>query len=299
MARWRDFDGEYYDWHRFPKSTPLEAKGGIKAQSRRGAFGESWWAKRWVAVLESFEIGARLGRGRSYARRGQVLSITVEKGFIKAAVQGSRPKPYAVAIRVRTIPDKGWKKLAGALSREALFAAKLLAGEMPQEIERVFRSADLSLFPARLKDLATECSCPDWSNPCKHIAAVYYLLGEEFDRDPFLIFKMRGMEREEFLARLGAAGAGRPRAEAREPATGAAAAQAAEPLAATAAEFWAGSPIPEAVFEGVEAAEASAALPRRLGKFPFWRGREPLLKSIEPLYSEAASRGLELFLGGR
>src|SRR5215210_967607 len=190
----------------FPPSRPRQAKGGIKAQTKRGEFGTSWWAKRWIAVLEGFNIGARLGRGRSYARGGQVLSIQVEKGQVRAAVQGSRPKPYEIVIQVKTLPAADWKKLAQALSRQALFAAKLLAGEMPQDIEQVFQEAGLSLFPTRLGDLTTKCSCPDWSNPCKHIAAVYYLLGEEFDRDPFLIFTLRGLTRDELLEQLGEIG---------------------------------------------------------------------------------------------
>ena len=78
---------------------------------------------------------------------------------------------------------------------------------MPQDIEEVFHQAGLSLFPERSRDLETDCSCPDWSNPCKHIAAVYYLLGEEFDRDPFLIFKLRGMDARGIPALLGAAAA--------------------------------------------------------------------------------------------
>ena len=84
----------------FQPSRPKAVKGGIKAQSKRGGFGESWWAKRWIAVLESFNIGARLGRGRSYARNGQVLSINIEKGVVKAKVQGSRTKPYEITINV-------------------------------------------------------------------------------------------------------------------------------------------------------------------------------------------------------
>lgn len=185
-------------WHgdvgHFPPSRPREAKGGIKTQSKRGTFGESWWAKRWIAVLESFNIGARLGRGRAYARSGQVLSIDISKGTVLARVQGSRPKPYEITIKVKALSIADWKTLAKALSRQAIFAAKLLAGEMPQDIEKVFKDVDLSLFPSKLKDLGTDCSCPDWSNPCKHIAAVYYLLGEEFDRDPFLLFTLRGSE---------------------------------------------------------------------------------------------------------
>ncbi len=93
----------YYDRVYYPPSTPREAKGGIKAQSKRGAFTQKWWAKRWIQVLESFQIGARLSRGSSYARRGQVLSIEINKGEVLAKVQGSRPKPYSVVIRIKTL----------------------------------------------------------------------------------------------------------------------------------------------------------------------------------------------------
>src|SRR5436309_5730849 len=120
----------YEDWYpRFPKSKPRAARGGIKAQTKRGQFGTSWWAKRWIAILESFDIGARLSRGRSYARRGQVLSIDVGKGEVKASVQGSRPQPYKVRVKVKTLTDKEWRKVAGVLCGQAIFLAKLLAGE--------------------------------------------------------------------------------------------------------------------------------------------------------------------------
>jgi uncharacterized Zn finger protein len=284
---WRDYD-DYYDYR-----PTIKAKGGIKAQSKRGAFGESWWAKRWISVLESFNIGARLGRGRSYARSGQVLSIDISKGEIKAKVQGSFPKPYNITIEVKTLGDAEWRKLANSLSTQAIFAAKLLAGEMPQEIEQAFAAAKLSLFPERRGDLRTECSCPDWSNPCKHIAAVYYLLGEEFDRDPFLIFKLRGITREEFVEMLGAAGAVKSGDEAADQPV----ALPAEPLAAEASAFWAGGKLPDDFFGEVLVPPVAAALPRRLGSFPFWRGSERFLDSIEPVYSEASPRGLKLFLG--
>src|SRR5215471_11511996 len=129
----------WWDREFFPRSRPRKAKGGIKAQSKRGAFGESWWAKRWIAVLESFNIGERLGRGRSYARRGQVLSVAIEKGRVGAKVQGSRPKPYTVAISLKTLSAGDWQTLAQILSQQAIFAAKLLAGEMPQDIEQAFK----------------------------------------------------------------------------------------------------------------------------------------------------------------
>src|SRR6516165_10685976 len=132
----------WYGYREFyPRSRPRAAKGGIKAQSKRGAFGQSWWAQRWISVLESFDIGARLSRGRSYARNGQVIAIDIAEGRVTAKVQGSRPQPYAVTIRMKVLAPKEWERLVQALSGQALFVAKLLAGEMPQDIEEVFESA--------------------------------------------------------------------------------------------------------------------------------------------------------------
>ena len=178
---------------------PIEVRGGIKAGSKRGVFGSTWWAKRWVQTLEEFRIGSRLDRGRSYARRGQVISVDVQPGGITAKVQGSRKRPYDVSIDVRTISPPDWERLQAAMAEQPIIAASLLSGRMPDNIEECFRAVGLSMFPARQDDLETDCSCPDWSNPCKHVAAVYLLLGEEFDRDPFLIFRMRGMDREDLL----------------------------------------------------------------------------------------------------
>ncbi|MFN0121343.1 MAG: SWIM zinc finger family protein, partial [Blastocatellia bacterium] len=268
MSRYDD-DDDYgynpYGWYT-PKPR-IAAKGGIKAKSRRGDIGETWWAKRWIAVLESFNIGARLSRGRSYARSGQVLSIDIAPGAITSKVQGSSSRPYAISIKLKPITEADWKKLATALSTQAIFAAKLLAGEMPPEIEQAFQDAGLSLFPARLDDLKTDCSCPDWSNPCKHIAAVYYLLGEEFDRDPVLIFRLRGMEQAVFIKLLGAAGPG-----ATADAGAAEVTLPPEPLPLDVAAFWRGGALPDDWLGPVHAPPAHGALPRRLGNFPFWRG---------------------------
>jgi len=272
----------------FPPSRPLPARGGIKAQSQRGDFGESWWARRWNEVLEGFQIGARLGRGRSYARGGQVLSIDIDKGVVQAKVQGSRPAPYLVTIRVKELSAAAWKKLARALSGQALFVAKLLAGEMPAQIEEAFEKAGLSLFPQQARDLQTDCSCPDWSNPCKHIAAVYYLLGEEFDRDPFLLFRLRGTNREELVGLLGKSPA--PQEETRTPV------ETGEPLTADAGRFWSGGALPEDLYGEAQAPSVHAALPKRLGAFPFWRGRAGFLEAIEPAYAEASPRGLDVFV---
>ena len=288
---------DYYEY--FEHSQPREAKGGIKARSRRGGFGHSWWASRWIEVLEGFDLGARLARGRSYARRGQVLSIDVEKGAVKARVQGSRTRPYRVEIRVETIDSSDWKMLTAALSQQPVFAAKLLAGQMPESIEDAFKDAGISLFPDRSNDLETDCSCPDWSNPCKHVAAVYLLLGEEFDRDPFLIFKLRGAEREDLIggvAEESSSGAGEVTIEA--PAEQGAD-HSPEPLPVDADEFWGqeNADREEVSHGAAHIPTVSAVLPKRLGSFPFWRGKESFIPALEEIYRSASPAGLDVFLG--
>ena len=186
----------------FKPSKPKEAKDGIKARSQRGAFAKSWWAQRWISALERLVDSGRLTRGRSYARKGQVLSIEETKEGIAARVQGSRSSPYKIKIQIAPLSDAQWDKVIDALAEQAIFSAQLLAGEMPQDIESAFEAANVSLFPTRRDDLKTDCSCPDYSNPCKHIAATHYILGERFDEDPFLIFRLRGRTQEQVMAAL-------------------------------------------------------------------------------------------------
>lgn len=197
MGRW-----DYDEWNYYRPDKPIRVEGGIKAKSERGAIGSTWWSKRWISVLESFSMGTRLTRGRSYARQGQVVSIDVQPGIVTAKVQGSQRKPYNIKIRLKPLSDEDWNEVTETMAAQALFAAKLLAGEMPTNIEEAFSAVNLSLFPTAEKDLETSCSCPDWANPCKHIAAVYYLLAERFDEDPFLIFKLRGRTKEQIVQAL-------------------------------------------------------------------------------------------------
>lgn len=181
---------------------PIPVEGGLVARSERGAIGSTWWSKRFVAVLESFRIGGRLTRGRAYARKGQVISLTVTPGVVAAAVQGSRPAPYQVSIGFAVLPSRVWTAVETALGAQALYRAQLLAGEMPADLEEVFTSAGAALFPSRVQDLVMRCSCPDGAVPCKHLAATFYLLAERFDDDPFVILLWRGRSREELLADL-------------------------------------------------------------------------------------------------
>jgi uncharacterized Zn finger protein len=192
--------GWYSD--RFPPSRPLRVDGGIKARSKRGAIGEQWWSRRFIDVLESFGMAGRLSRGRSYARAGQVLDLDISAGYVTAHVQGSRPRPYRACIEVLPLTIPQWRRVQQALAAQALFRAKLLAGEMPPEIEQVFADCGTPLFPRSARDLEMSCSCPDWGVPCKHLAAVCYVLAERFDEDPFEVLAWRGRGREELLGAL-------------------------------------------------------------------------------------------------
>ncbi len=183
-------------------STPIEVEDGIKAKSRRGAIGEEWWSQKWVSILESISLSNRLQRGRNYARRGQVMDFKLRSGKVEAKVQGSVSRPYSIEIIIKPFNSEGWNRIIKKLSKEAFFAAKLLAGEVPRDIEDIFDAVGLSLFPQSSKDIETYCSCPDTANPCKHIAAVHYILAEEFDVNPFMLFKLRGMTKKEIILAL-------------------------------------------------------------------------------------------------
>jgi uncharacterized Zn finger protein len=188
-----------------PPSRPRPVEDGLKARSTRGAISQTWWSGRFVGVLEHIGLGNRLQRGRSYARKGQVISLGVDAGLVTAQVQGSRARPYRVRIGITAFGKPEWARLERALAVSAWYSAKLLAGEMPGDIEDVFAAQGLSLFPATAGELSMDCSCPDWEVPCKHIAAAFYLLAEAFDDDPFTILAWRGREREDLLANLHAA----------------------------------------------------------------------------------------------
>ena len=298
----------YYDhyWPSYEATRPIAVEDGIKAQSQRGAFVKNWWADRWIKALTRLMDSGRLNRGRSYARRGQVLEIDIQPGIVEARVQGSRRTPYKVSIELQPLGQTQWARVLDALAEQALFAAQLLNGEMPPDIERVFEAVHVPLFPSAKGDLKTNCSCPDWANPCKHVAAVYYLLGERFDQDPFLIFRLRGRDKEQVLAGL------RERRSHAAPAVGEEAEgygpdadqqpagqpeEPAEPLDAALDRFWSLG----AELDGFQAPVArpavAATLLKRLGRAPFERKSGEVGSVLAQAY-EAASDGAEALVLG-
>jgi len=163
---------------------------------------DTWWVQQWVDLLNSYRFKKRLERGRNYARQGHILSLEFRNSKVHAKVQGTAADPYQLSIWIESFTDEDWSYVINTLSEKALYSAQLLAGEMPDDIERVFTSNGLSLFPFTLADVSSKCSCPDPKNPCKHIAAVYYQLGDFFREDPFVLFQLRGRTKEQILEAL-------------------------------------------------------------------------------------------------
>lgn len=162
-----------------------------------------WWAQQWLEILDSYRFKKRLERARNYARQGNVLDIWFKERKVKADVQGTQPNPYRVSISLKPFADEEWDWVVETLANRPIFAAKLLAGEMPPSIEtEVFAANGLRLFPFNLSEVRSKCTCPDKANPCKHIAAVYYLLGDRFSEDPFVLFQLRGRTKDQILDAL-------------------------------------------------------------------------------------------------
>lgn len=161
-----------------------------------------WWSQRWLELLDSYRFKKRLERARNYARQGNILSIKFEGSKVLAKVQGTEPEPYQVSLFLEPFADEQWGFVIDTMLQRAIFPAKLLAGEMPQNIEEVFTANGLSLFPFTLSEVRSKCSCPDKANPCKHIGAVYYQLGDRFSEDPFVLFQLRGRTKDQIITAL-------------------------------------------------------------------------------------------------
>ena len=305
------------------RGRPQRQNRGGRPRRSRGA--ENWWARRWVEVLEKFAVGRRLGRGRNYARQGNIVDIEIGKGFVTAHVQGSRDAPYLVRMHFSMLSSTDWKKITRALIAREEIAVELGMGQIPESIEEVFEEQELSLFPSASGDLKAACSCPDSANPCKHVAAVYYLLGEEFDRDPFLIFQLRGMERQELLQALGPAAIPKPPAPPPPPEyAGGEEGEFGEgeegelldapppipelqpppereipdePLPGDPELFWGGAAPTRDEHIEVRIPRTPGAVAARLGGFPFWRGVSNCEAEMARIYRNASIAGLDVYLG--
>ena len=185
----------------YPVRIPRYAAG-IRAQESRSGGARTWWARRWLEVLERMGLGARLGRGKHYAVSGQVTGMRIEGPHVEAQVVGTRQDPYRVTIDFRVPEGAAREAIVSRIKGEPMLAARLIADDMPTEVEQAFRDCGLDFFPGGklapgVYDMTTACSCPDYANPCKHVSAVLLILGEEIARRPMTLLELRGIGEEE------------------------------------------------------------------------------------------------------
>ena len=225
-------------------------RGGLRPQGGRR---DAWWRRNLLAWLESLHMGARLGRGRNYAQQGQIKSLTVSPGLIKAEVQGAEATPYHVRIEMPPLPqDAVW----ALLSAKPILAAQLAAHALPIAFAEALRQNGLTLLPETCRDLTLHCDCKDWARPCKHLAAVLCLFADATAADPALLLRFRGILFPETTANL------TPRL------------------------------LPETEILRLHPSADAAAIPRRLGALPYWRGDEPFSKTLESAYHRAQDKAL-------
>ena len=163
---------------------------------------QPWWVEQWMELINSYRFKKRLERAWDYARSGNVTSIRFEGRRVHARVQGTEEEPYKVKLWLDVLSDDDWTYVLDALTQKARWSAQLLAGVMPADIERAFAASGRRLFPFKLQEVRSECTCADKANPCKHVSAVFYLMGERFSEDPFVLFQLRGRTRSQLLADL-------------------------------------------------------------------------------------------------
>ena len=263
----------------------------------------TWWGQRFIAALERFTDTGRLARGRGYANANRIQSWQLKDGEMSAKIRGNvnpyygvyKEPTYHTVISLKPIGDEDWKLLIRHLGSRAAFVSRLLLNEMPDNIEKPFERLDLYLLPHSAKDFKTRCSCPDYENPCKHVAGLCYFLSAQLDQDPFLLFELRGLPREQLFEQLQRTPLGKALVQAQE-------AERAETFAPVESYFTrpvalasSGPCDPKAFWESPKrlpedlppsaAATVPALLVKKGGDFPeFWRQALAFTVAMEAVY---------------
>ncbi len=276
-------------------------------------FSRTWWGQRFLAALEEFTDPARLGRGRSYASGGRILDYTLANGTVTAKVRGSinpyfgvyKEPIYRTTITIKAISSANWTKAIRQIASRADLVTKLLMNEMPDTIEDAFSGLGLHLLPHSERDFETSCSCPDWANPCKHIAGVYYLLASALDRDPFLMFELRGLSRDALHAELVRSPLGQILASALKseevPAIDPVASYYTRPdrepdaVIDSHKEFWTGAKRLPAPPSAPSQASVPALLLKKQGDYPpFWHKDVSFISVMEELYDRVRTKNRQM-----
>ncbi|MEM1331750.1 MAG: hypothetical protein AAGG07_14475 [Planctomycetota bacterium] len=292
-------------------------RGGLKLKNKDGSLPTSWASQRWARLIEAALSGDEAVEALEYAKLGQTKKMTVENGVVRASVQGRATRPYQITLEFRRFSDAQWSKIIQSMAAQAVHTAKLLSGELPPNIEDLFVPLGLTLFPTNPVEVQVATTCPTMPEPLpdgrvpwpKHAGCAAYLLADRLDEDPFLIFKLRGMDAEDLLERirqqrtLSTLGDGA--APVFAPAIPGATDIEPPPLEATLERFWSTGPELESIETPVTPPVLSHPLLRRLGQSPFEGGRFPLVGLLATCYEligtgveRDAMRAIEEVMGG-
>jgi len=273
--------------------------------------GKTWWGQRFIEALEGFTDRGRLQRGRGYSGASRILAFDIAEGVVSATVRGNvnpyfrvyKEPRYQTRIQMAPIAAKDWDKALAYLGSNAALVSKLLMNEMPDTIDDACASVKLHLLPRSRKDFAlTGCSCPDYANPCKHIAGVYYRLASRLDGDPFLLFELRGLSRERLHQGLRTTPLGKALAALMvegSPEDSAADSYYTRPLAAPSSpdyrSFWHGNKRLPSQIEPATPAALPAILVRKAGDFPpFWDKDSSFIETMAELYRRVREKNKDI-----
>lgn len=274
-----------------------------------GQFSRSWWGQQFITAIEKLTDSGRLSRGRSYARGKKVKGFDIDGNLVTAQVRGSvnpyfgvyKEPLYFITIEFQPLSKAKWSAAVALMASKASIISRLLLNEIPDNIEDTFAQLNLNLLPGSRKDFKTSCSCPDWGNPCKHIAGVYYLVAAELDQDPFLLFELRGLSRQDLLNELAKSPLGQALSEELQ-------LEQAEPQSTDSyyppletqevpakielRDFWHGTkPLPQTM-EALPENPVSAVPIKKQGDFPaFWHRDNSFITAMETLYEHVKARG--------
>lgn len=285
----------------FVARVPIPVRGGIHVQSVRPQASRKWWAKRWLAFMEELRLGARLGRGRNYALAGQVFSLEVTPGSVVAFVQGGSEEAYRCELRFDVMPEKVKEQILSKLCAKPLLLSQLLVHNLPVSVDRMFRAAGYPLVPSAANSFESSCSCPDYANPCKHLAAVLFILTEAFEQDPLRLLALRGITREDLLARFGGTenAVTDDAAEANGKNGGAGEQKRLKKAAVDLAAFWGSEAGLKDDFGEAPSLSGKLPLVRRLGVVPFWRGDQRFFEAMDQCGERSAAGGWRIWAAER
>jgi len=271
-------------------------------------YSRTWWGQKFITAIESFSDSERIKRGRSYSTDSRILSFEIKNGVVKATIRGNinpyfgilkEPK-YKTEVKISQISAHDWTEIVQLMSCRASVVGRLLLNEVPEKLELIFKVVGHSLLPKNYKDFESSCSCPDYSNPCKHVVGVIYRLASELDQNPFLLFELRGLSKEDLQKQLAASSLGKILATELgdrslelipttsyfpQPKT------TASPEVPTLKDFWQGQKRLPTTIPLLPSSSVSAIVIKKQGDNPpFWRKDSSFIETMEELYDRVRTK---------